>query len=118
MKPISRLNSPILQTFLPNFKPVGIGGVEGSAVVSAVCHPCDHGADGVDPVVVYSGDVVTGVYGDRGAGRCAWEVAGEANVVGFEDGIVGYPFSLDHPVCLVLFWGAKSVISGVVSAWY
>lgn len=51
----------------------------------------------MNPVHVHCGDVLAWEDGDVGAGWGAGGVAGEGMIGGFEDRVVGYPFSLDHP---------------------
>jgi hypothetical protein len=105
LEPIPRLDRPVQQPLLPDFKPRCGGGVEGAAVVGfigAVCEPCDHGAHSVYPVCVHGGDVLPCCDGYVCAGRGARRVAGEGVVGDFEDGVVGYSFALDHPLCAVL----------------
>ncbi|KAH4169666.1 hypothetical protein HBH79_124760 [Parastagonospora nodorum] len=100
LKPRSFLNGTFQQPSLADLEPVGYGAVEHMAVigfVGAVREPDDHGTDGVDPVPVDRGDILTCRDGHVCARRCAGRVAREGDVVGLEDGVVGNPFALDHP---------------------
>jgi hypothetical protein len=81
-------------------------------IIGAVRQPCDHWTNGVHPVCIHGGNVLTCCDGYVCACRGTGGVAREGRVGGFEDGIVGYPFALDHPVCRVL---RRFVAVGIVA---
>ena len=117
LEPLPRLNRALQQPLLPDLEPVRRRAVECGAVVGvvgAVREPCDHGPDGVHPVCVDGGDVLAGCDGDVRARGVSGGVAREGGVGGREDGIIGDPFALDHPICGVLH-GLVAV--GVVAGW-
>lgn len=69
LEPVAELNRPALQPLLPDLEPREVGRRRsGAVVVGAVRHPCNHGTDGVHPVLVDCGDVIAGAEGDVGAG--------------------------------------------------
>jgi len=72
----------------------------------------------VHPVRVHGGYVLACTNGYVGAGGSARCVAGQGGVGGFEDGVVGYPFSLWHPRDSVLHgFIAVGVVAGIVVSW-
>lgn len=63
LTPHSFLDRAADETALGDLEPLAFGGVEGSTVGAAVCHPEDHGPDCVQPVVVNCCYVIAGANG-------------------------------------------------------